>query len=326
MLPKDIRHLPPLSSPMRHVAAIVLNYNSDADLRISVPQLCAQEGTCQTVIIVDNASNFECVLRVKAWLREEYPQVVIGSAAEVHAWVRAHPEQARAPGSVYLILNPENSGYSAGNNIGARLAVGLGCAAVLIVNPDVRITDPHYVDRLAEKLLTDERCAVAASAMLNLAGANENPMYEAGFLEELFWPCWGILSRIGFRPPSQRARSRGRVEKVSGSCLLVRSTFLETIGYFDEGVFLYCEEAILGTQIRNAGQTIGYVPELKALHAHVSSAKGNPTRRVRQWIQSRRYYHKHYARYGPLRRFLLRLSQGAMLGLAYVRRLFLARG
>lgn len=311
------------SAPAEYrVASVVLNYNSDADLQVSVPQLCAQQGIHHAVIIVDNASTPECVQRTQDWLREEYPDAIIGTVAEVEAWVQSHPRLAQENGRVYLMLNHENRGYSAGNNIGIRLGIALDSEAVLIVNPDVRISENLYIASLAARLFSDPECVLAASAMHNLSGVNENPMREPGFIEELFWPIWMILTRFGFHPPSRRKQPGLRVEKISGSCLLARSSFLTQIGLLDEGVFLYCEEAILAAQVRESGKRIHYAPDLEAVHAHVGAAKGDPVKRFLAWARSRSYYHRRYTGYGPIRRALLQASQASILGLIYLKQLF----
>jgi GT2 family glycosyltransferase len=299
----------------RHVAVVILGYNSDKDIPVCAELLGKQTDIHFTIIIVDNNSATDSSERTKSWLATWRIDAITGLQEEVHAWIMCNSDRANESGSVYFVRNHENRGYSAGNNIGARLAVSLGYEAVLIINPDVRITDQYYLCRLADKLFSDDRYVVAASAIRNLSGANENPMHELGFIEELFWPFWMTLSRFGVSPPSQRVQVCDPCRKVSGSCLLIRSSFLEDIGYFDEGVFLYCEEAILSVQIRNAGKKIAYVPELEALHAHLSSTKGLRTLRMKEWVKSRGYYHQHHTSYGAFRRLLLRFSHYSTLGL-----------
>tara|TARA_R110001583_G_C5668777_1_gene410468 strand:+ start:1217 stop:1450 length:234 start_codon:yes stop_codon:yes gene_type:complete len=70
------------ASAKYRIASVVLNYNSDADLKVSVPQLLAQQGIHHSLIIVDNASQPECVERTQAWVRETYPDAVIGTVGD----------------------------------------------------------------------------------------------------------------------------------------------------------------------------------------------------------------------------------------------------
>ena len=83
-------------------------------------------------------------------------------------------------------------------------------------------------------------------------------------------------------------------KKVSGCCLMVRMDFIQLIGFFDEQVFLYCEEAILSKQVEQAGLNMYYVANLQAIHRHIKSQKGNARKRFRAWISSRLYFERHY--------------------------------
>jgi GT2 family glycosyltransferase len=292
----------------RSITAVVLTYNSTDDLPECLDGLVRQEGCDLRICVVDNASTASSRVAMLDMFRARVAPIAVLNVAEAERGVADRAAKG------LFVQNDINAGYSAGNNIGARLAVALGSDAVLILNPDVRIVDPRYVSKLAARLFSEPRYAVAASAMRNLAGDDENPMQELGFLEELAWPVWMVLSRFGVRPPSRRTRP-SEADKVSGSCLLVRSDFLRELGFFDESVFLYCEEAILAVQIRRLGRKIVYAPELEAVHAHKVSTKGDPSRRTREWIRSRRYYHANYSEYGPLRRSMLAASHQVVLGL-----------
>lgn len=295
---------------MANVAAVVLTYNSDEDLPACLDGLRRQVGVALRVIVVDNASDPERRERMVEAFREKMPGGVVLGVAE------ATPERLRGCPAVF-VANDRNSGYSAGNNIGARLAVALSCEAVLIVNPDVQIDDPHYLFALVEGLRADDRCFVAASRIVGLSGQDENPLREPGFWEELLW-----LRRLGpkaFRPKPFTVELKGdapvQAEKVHGCCLLFRASFLEEMGYLDENVFLYCEEPILAASVRRLGGRLVVFPRVRAVHAHVAGKKGNPSRRMLQFIVSRLYYIDRYSGYGPFRRAALHASYALLYAL-----------
>lgn len=316
---------PPDSSPFC-VASVVLNYNSDVDLMASVPQLYDQQGIEHSLIIVDNASSPECVRRTQAWIGQEYPDVISGTFAEVLAWVRINSETVQVNDSVYLILNSENLGYSAGNNVGIRLAEVLGANAVLIANPDMRFDNPYYLVGLAEVLFTDRTHYIAASRIVDADGEDQNPSREAGFWDELFWPRF-YLSKF-LKPISHVLPISGndpvRVPKVSGCCLLLRMSFLRATEYLDEGVFLYCEEPILAARVREYNGKIVYVPSLSAVHDHIRSEKGNSSRRMQLFIKSRRYYLERYSGYGHIRITLLFFSYWGLAAIHKIKERFTA--
>lgn len=295
--------------PLR-IAAVVLTYNSTDDLPDCLSGLLAQAGVDLRVIVVDNASRPEARATMEADFLAALPG---GRVLDAEA---ARPKDLADRTAVFL-RNPVNGGYSAGNNIGARLAAELGCEAVLIINPDVRIDNPDYVAVLTKLVTADPRTAITCSALRSLSGAHENPMSEPGFFEELLWPVRMITARLWRAPAGpQPPTATSQVDKVSGACFMIRSDFLRLIGFFDTSVFLYCEESILRAQVRALGWHMMMEPGLEALHAHRSSAKGSPLARFRFWAQSRRQFHRDHGGYGPLRRALLTGSRALMTGLA----------
>ena len=242
------------------VAVVILNYNSEKDLKTCAEQVALQRGVEFSIILVDNASNQDSVKNLRTWLSGWRPNATRGNEREVNEWVKNNPKVARESGQVFLIENHENRGYSAGNNIGIRLADILGVDAVLIANPDMQIENPNYLAELSATLFSDPQYYIAASRILGVDGEDQNPLREATFWEELFWPRW-FLSRI-FKKISHvipvTKESVIAVPKVSGCCLMLRMSFLRQINYLDERVFLYCEEPILSAKVKRADAKIVY--------------------------------------------------------------------
>jgi hypothetical protein len=311
-----------------HIASVVLNYNSDADVMVSVPQLLAQENIDHDVIIIDNASTPENVLRLKSRLQDIRLNAVIGSPDEVAHHIKSEHASARTDNNLYLVLNNENRGYSAGNNIGIRLAEALGAEAVLIANPDMRIANRCYIAELANVLFSNEKNCIAASRIIDLNDKDQNPLREPSFWEELFWPRF-YFARLFSRPVSYilpiEASIPVKVPKVSGCCLMLSMAFLKATDYLDENIFLYCEEPILSTRVCKQNGDIVYAPMLSAVHAHKKSEKDNASRRMLLFIKSRKYYLAHYSTYGYLRRAVLHFSY-LFLALIHSTKTFIKKG
>lgn len=267
-----------------------------------------QRGIDLRVIVVDNASRPESRALMESQFIEAFP------FGKIFERGQATPIDTNA---VYL-LNDKNSGYSAGNNLGARLAVKWGCEAVLIINPDVQIADPYYLASLWREMYSIPDCFVGSSRVVSLQGKDEHPLRDIGFWDELLWirqyfPRM-FRSQPYVRPPE--GNEPVEADKLHGSCMLIRSSFLERINFLDEKVFLYCEESILAARVKAAGGRLFAFPRLTAVHAHVASKKENATKRMLLLIDSRIYFLNNYTGYGPIQLASLRASYG-ILGLLH---------
>lgn len=200
--------------------------------------------------------------------------------------------------SIEFIQAQENRGYSAGNNIGLRRAVELGCEYVLVVNPDMEIVGPYYIEKLVAVMQADEDVVVAATDIVTPEGVHQNPMLADGNWRTSFGWVTSLLRS------QKRAEAydfigdyavSGYCAKVSGCCLMLRCSFLQEIGYFDEYPFLYCEEAILASQVARAGKRMYYLADTQAIHRHIKSEKGDPVKRFKHWQRSRIYFYRKYS-------------------------------
>lgn len=295
---------------VHHVAVVILNFNSDKDLKVCAEQIARQEGIRLSIILVDNGSCATSLNSIKEWLARWRPNTICGTEDEVRAWIGQHPDNHQQSNATYLVINHKNIGYSAGNNIGIRLADEMQADAVLIANPDMRIDDRLYVKVLLKCLLADPHNYIAASRVIDLQGRDQNPLRELGFCEELLWPLWFLRK---FHKPVTcvlpwTVNEPTIVQKVSGCCFMLSAACFRESSCFDENVFLYCEEPILAAKIRLAGGNIVYVPSVTATHAHILSEKGNNALRMLQFIRSRKYYLETYSGYSWWQVRLLSLS------------------
>lgn len=254
------------------VLAIILNYNS-CDDTIKCANLLEHQSNLD-ICIVDNAST-EDVKRLEEFtISKEY----------------------------LFSKNFDNKGYSNGNNKGMKKAVELGYKYALIINPDVEIRDENYVLKAIEKLDSNENIAVLATDVVLPNGNHQNPMKELKYYQDLLWPAILIRNKICKSMPFVGDyKKSGYCEKVSGCCFFIRMSFVEDIGYFDDTRFLYSEEAILGAQVKKADKKMYYMHSLTAGHMHVPSKKGDPVKRIEDFLGSRIYYLQTYAGYGRFR-------------------------
>jgi GT2 family glycosyltransferase len=207
-------------------------------------------------------------------------------------------------GSVRVIEYPQKKGFGEGCNIGARNSDG---EVLFFLNPDCRFRGGRLL-AVAERLIAEEDTAVLSPLLVTTQGQPEFSFYEfPGLFAEARLKCERVLiGNVAFirRAVSRRFEQARWVDWVTGGALFVKRGLFLDIGGFDDGYFLYFEDADLCKRLKNAGYRIGFEPALALTHDHghggstqVPSGKSNVYRSSQV-----RYYMKHR---NPAARFLL---------------------
>lgn len=264
------------------IPVILLNYNSSADCRKCVGFLCRQRGVDLEIIIVDNCSRPDDRQAVEVLCKES--------------------------GLTYIPAK-ENRGYNAGNNIGLRYAASKGYKYALIANPDMEFPQTDYVRCLATAMEERPEVVVCGSDIVSPEGRHQNPQREATYWEELFWFLTTWSNRKSNKWYLGNYTQSNYCEKISGCCLMTRLSFINDIGFFDENVFLYCEESILSKQVRRANAKMYYLSSACAVHCHIEKSKGNPGKRLQLTFRSRDYYLRQYSGYKHIKLWILLQSK-----------------
>jgi GT2 family glycosyltransferase len=254
------------------IAIVILNYNSSADCRKCIGYLKAQQNIEQEIIVVDNCSRDEEREAVETLCKEQ---------------------------GCTFIANSENKGYNAGNNVGLRYAAEKGYEFTLIANPDMEFPQSNYLATLLAKMQEDEDIVVCGSDIIGADGIHQSPMGKDGNWRGSFGWVNDIFGNKNKKNDAYKFIDNHKVShychKVSGCCFMIRTSFLEEINFFDEKVFLYCEEAILSRQVEMTGKRMYYLATAQAVHRHVKNEKGAPVKRFKAWGKSRCYFIDRYS-------------------------------
>lgn len=238
--------------------AIVLNWNGRAYLEACLSALLAQKYPLERLVVVDNGSTDDSL----ALLRQRFPAVPV-------------------------LANGGNVGFAAGNNVALR---DLTSDAALLLNPDV-ILSPGCVGALAAALAADPDVAIAGCKLWYPDG--ETLQHGGGYIThpQAMPGHYGI----GEADAGQHDAAR-YVDYVIGAAVAVRRTALEQIGLFDEGFFLYYEDADLCARARAAGYRVVYEPRATAVHVESAVAVRGSFSYYQRFHTGRwRYLLKHFS-------------------------------
>lgn len=256
------------------IAIIILNYNSSADCRKCVSDLKKQSGVEIEIVIVDNCSRSDEREEIEKFCRES---------------------------CCTFLLSPKNRGYNAGNNIGLRYAAEKKYEYALICNPDMLFPQTDYLEKMLNCINQNENIAVCGSDIQNPEGIHQNPKAnpELKWYESFYW-VKNIFKRKNNTdiPDWIENPSMSRSCKtLNGCCLLLRLSFLQSIGFFDERTFLYGEEPILARQVEMAGQKAYYTAATYAIHNHRKNREGTSSFCTSHWRHSQLLYARFYSPY-----------------------------
>jgi len=274
------------------LSCVILNYN-DAETTEKLVMQIADYDVLHQIIVVDNASTDDSLERL-----------------------RKLESDANASQSckVRVISADHNGGYGSGNNLGVRCGAEQGATHVLIANPDVVFSEQSLKAMLAVFARHPE-VGIVTTRIRDARFPNlKNGWPLRSFIRELL--SMGPVSRrlLGktFDYPDSyfAGRSAVYVGAVHGSMLMVDTEkFLEAGGY-DEGIFLYEEEQVLGRRMQNAGYRSVLLLNQHYDHEHsasISKSFSDAMKRQRLREESTLYYMKHYLHISPLQEQIAKL-------------------
>jgi hypothetical protein len=256
------------------VTAVIVNYNAGDELRRALQSIADDLGDRPwEAVVVDNAS-------------------VDGSADIALEF---------APG-VRLVRNTANVGF--GRAVNQALAL-VRAPLVLVMNPDCRMERGAF-DTLAEAVAQHATCALVGPRIVNPDGTEQgsargDPDMLTGLFGRSSWlrrmfPGVGASTRNVLQVPAAGPHEVTVVDWVSGACFLARTASLRAIGGFDEGYFLYWEDADLCRRLRAAGADIRHAPAARAVHRVGHSSRTAHAASLRAFHASAlRYYVTHVA-------------------------------
>ena len=152
---------------------------------------------------------------------------------------------------ISVIATPKNGGYGYGNNYGIRfLSESYKSKFILLCNPDV-IFENEIVEQLECFLENNSSYVIAAPFMLDRNGIKQkNTAFKIGSLFNYIMSFGMIYSKTfkaGEYPSITNNNSTVMdVEAVAGSLFMFDVKKMIENTMFDENVFLYCEERMLG--------------------------------------------------------------------------------
>jgi GT2 family glycosyltransferase len=180
-----------------------------------------------------------------------------------------------------LIESPVNLGFGGGCNLGIARARAEGARFVWLLNNDAR-PEASALSALMQVALADPLLGAVGSLMHETADPDLVDGYNGGVIDFRTGQC-------------RRSRNADEMQFLSGASLLLRLDALAAIGDFDEGFFLYWEDADLGFRLRAAGWRLAIADGSHVRHAVSASARKAGRDAIRYFNDGAIRFYRRYA-------------------------------
>lgn len=172
-----------------------------------------------------------------------------------------------------FLQSRSNRGYAAGNNVGLRYAYKhLDFDAIIISNPDVTF-DRNAIESLYTVLKKYENVKIVSATMLDESGNKQVSAWKLpSFARETFSSLFLVnhIFKLDKKLYSDEELDHimSKVDVVNGSFFMADAEAFRRANLFDESTFLYCEENILASKLKNMGYSEAIVNDISYTHKH----------------------------------------------------------
>ncbi len=173
-----------------------------------------------------------------------------------------------------LLLNPENRGFAAANNVGICNARVHGAEAVWLLNPDTSVS-PSSLSELVHSLHSSEHIAASGSKVLyapeqDAASVAQHRIWSAG--AEIDFEAQRLSMRGNALVDEGQFQQAVETDYLPGCSMLVPFSTIDQVGLMPEEYFMYFEETDWCTRMTRAGFKLHYEPQSVIWH-HFEDAK-----------------------------------------------------
>lgn len=278
---------------MSKVGMVILNYNDYKTTTDYISKIKDYK-VLDTIVIVDNNSSDNSYEKLNSLKNEK----------------------------ISVIKTEENKGYAYGNNYGIDyLNKHSKVDYIIISNPDI-IVKEEDIKRLKKDLDTNEDISLI-SPLIHQLGEIKRGWRLSTVKEEILLNINYYHKKIEKDLEYDESKFTGnltKVDVVSGCFFMIRKDILNLIGGFDESTFLYYEENIIASKLKNIDKKTFIDSNASVTHdLSISVDKSfNSINKYKILKASQKYYVKNYLKANFFDMILLRITYYISLGLSYV--------
>jgi len=179
---------------------------------------------------------------------------------------------------ITFLENNKNLGFSGGNNVGIKRALGLGSEWILLLNNDTWVEN-NFISLLKTnlKLLSNSKQEGMAGIAIDESFSDNSEQSRIVYAGKIEWLKPTLNHLMTFDIIRKNNDIECRYYAIGGAVAIHKKVF-EKIGFLDENYFLYFEDADFSIRTWRAKFPINFFSGVKVYHSTSSTTKkmGSP--------------------------------------------------
>ena len=212
---------------------------------------------------------------------------------------------------ITIIDSGENKGYSYALNVGCKYLVDkYKSLNIVISNSDIIIDSELDIKDLNSYISTKN--VIVGPTIIQGNDLNRGfkiPTPWQDIKQNIVFFGKRVLAKELSYPDNYYHKDISKVDTVSGCFFMISSKHLEDMGYFDENVFFYYEENIMGIKTKKLGKNIIVCNNVDVIHDH-SVSIDKSLKRIKKYDilkTSQEYFEKKYNGANKIELFFLKV-------------------
>lgn len=212
---------------------------------------------------------------------------------------------------ITIIDSGENKGYSYALNVGCKYLIDkYKSLNIVISNSDIIIESELDIKDLNSYISTKN--VIVGPTIIQDNDLNRGfkiPTPWQDIKQNIVFFGKRVLAKELSYPDNYYHKDISKVDTVSGCFFMISSKHLEDMGYFDENVFLYYEENIMGIKTKKLGKNIIVCNNVDVIHDH-SVSIDKSLKRIKKYDilkTSQEYFEKTYNGANKIELFFLKV-------------------
>lgn len=212
---------------------------------------------------------------------------------------------------ITIIDSGENKGYSYALNVGCKYLIDkYKSLNIVISNSDIIIESELDIKDLNSYISTKN--VIVGPTIIQGNDLNRGfkiPSPWQDIKQNIVFFGKRVLAKELSYPDNYYHKDISKVDTVSGCFFMISSKHLEDMGYFDENVFLYYEENIMGIKTKKLGKNIIVCNNVDVIHDH-SVSIDKSLKRIKKYDilkTSQEYFEKTYNGANKIELFFLKV-------------------